>query len=249
MYMCTVLYLPAKEKSYFVSLRDENPNRASASPPSIWSIANTEFVAPKDEEGGGTWIGTSEFGTVIVLLNGGFENHEKMGRYIKSRGIIVTELLASQDPLDSWINMNLYQIEPFTLLIWSKQELHQLVWDGINKHKNPLTSTQPYLFSSSTLYSAEAKQTRLLLFQNWIKTKPFITPETILDFFKRFPDKENGFIINRNEKIKTLSYSFIELTQEQSAVMHYYNLQNGEHNTLTIGFAKTGGHTLKFEQV
>ena len=51
--------------------------------------------------------------------------------------------------------------------------------------------------------------------------------ESLLSFFLAEADAENGFIINRNEKIKTVSYSFITINKSHSALIEYYDfIQN-----------------------
>ena len=232
--MCTVLFIPGKKQHFFVSLRDENPNRMAASSPFIWENNPIHFMAPKDEQAGGTWAGINSLGTAIILLNGAFQNHEKACHYATSRGLIVTSLLAAAQPITDYLKMNLQNIEPFTLIIFHNNLLYQLVWDGENKFPIQLNAHQPYIFSSSTLYTLNAKEVRENLFNNWIKKNPPISPESIFAFFKSFPDKHNGFIINRNEEIKTLSYTFIELLHDKRAVIHYTNLKNNDNKTLSL---------------
>ena len=99
------------------------------------------------------------------------------------------------------------------------------MWDGFLKHKFKLDADKPYVWSSSTLYNKVAKDNRDELFQNWIAINPSISKLSVLNFFKSFEDIENGFLMNRNEKIKTLSYSFIELTKND-AYFNYYDFNN-----------------------
>ncbi len=222
--MCTVAFIPNREGGHFASLRDESPKRAATLTPSINEKNRIKYLAPIDSLAGGTWIGLSELGNVIILLNGGFENHTKENHYLKSRGLIVKELLSSEMPVIDWQLMDLAHIEPFTLVVWSEKLLFQLVWDGTQKHRRRLNSDVAHLFSSATLYNSESKAKREDLFMNWLAMNPPINKLTLLQFFQAFNDEQNGFIINRNEEIKTLSYSFIELTDNQ-ITMNYYDLE------------------------
>jgi uncharacterized protein with NRDE domain len=223
--MCTVVYIPQIYGCYFASLRDESPVRVKAITPQIITNKEVSFIAPIDPEGNGTWIGTNEIGNVIVLLNGGFESHKQEKPYRKSRGLIVTELLATEMPVVEWSLMDLEGIEPFTLVIWSEKSLFQLVWDGEKKHRTRLESDKSYVWSSSTLYNKEARDIREDLFQNWIAMNPPITKLSLLAFFKMFNDEKNGFIMNRNEIVKTLSYTFIELYFEKHSNISYYDFE------------------------
>ena len=133
--MCTVVFIPGKDNYFFASLRDENPARLRAIAPSFIAAPNGNYIAPTDPSGGGTWLGANEFGNVIILLNGGFKNHNRKTAYSKSRGIIVKELLADSMPVIEWNLMNLENVEPFTLIVWADDKLFQLVWDGEEKHR------------------------------------------------------------------------------------------------------------------
>lgn len=224
--MCTVVFVPGNNKHYFASLRDEDPKRAKATMPILQSDNNVMYLSPVDPVGGGTWIGVNETGYVIILLNGGFEKHQVAGPYLKSRGIIVKELLGAAMPVVDWMLMDMENIEPYTLVVWADNNLFQLVWDGAAKHRIRLTTDTPHLWSSSTLYNNNIKTYRKELFENWMATAPEISKISVLNFFNAVSDNENGFIINRNERIKTLSYSFIELTANEAALMSYLDLQS-----------------------
>lgn len=232
--MCTVLFIPEKNKQYFASLRDESPNRPKALAPKNYQSLQVNYIMPKDTLAGGTWLGVNEYKNVIILLNGGFENHERKGSYIKSRGQIVKELLLSVMPVVDWQLMDLNNIEPFTLIVWSDEHLFELVWDGEIKHRKGLDITVAHIWSSSTLYNKQAKIEREELFQNWIAMSPPISKRSILNFFKEKVDAENGFLMNRNEKMKTLSYSFIELSDSTIATLDYFDLQNFKHTSNTL---------------
>ncbi|MBP6022475.1 NRDE family protein [Ferruginibacter sp.] len=236
--MCTVVFVPGTNKYYFASLRDEDPKRAKAVTPTLQSNNEVMYLSPVDPVGGGTWIGVNEMGHVIILLNGGFEKHQVGGPYLKSRGVIVKELLGVAMPVVDWMLMDMENIEPYTLIVWADNNLFQLVWDGTEKHRIRLAMDTPYLWSSSTLYNNKIKTYRKELFENWMATTPAISKTSVLDFFNTVADNENGFIINRNERIKTLSYSFVELTDNEAAVMNYLDLQSLTDKTVAIALKK-----------
>ena len=232
--MCTVIYIPGNETSYFASLRDESPLRPAALAPEIYHANGIHQMSPKDALKGGTWVGINEFRNVIILLNGAKEKHIQKDNYLKSRGLIVNDLLASELPIVDWSLMNLEGVEPFTLVVWSDESLFELQWDGTQKQRILIDKTVPQIWSSSTLYSTESRDKRSNLFQNWIAMEPPIDKLTLLKFFKSFPEMENGFIMNRNEKVKTLSFSFIELPQSEFASFDYFDLQKYTHHQKVI---------------
>jgi uncharacterized protein with NRDE domain len=230
--MCTVVFLPNNGHYCFASLRDESPLRQAAIVPAIYTNHGVDYVAPLDAKAGGTWVGVNEAGNVIILLNGGFENHVRQANYRQSRGLIVKELLAVVEPVSDWLNMNLSDIEPFTLIVFSDNHLYQLVWDGELKHNIGLDAKQPYIWSSATLYSKVAKATRSQLFKEWLATKHEISEQTILSFFESVGDTNNGFLINRSATMQTLSYTFIALAE--SAKIQYHDFLNSTKSTTTI---------------
>jgi uncharacterized protein with NRDE domain len=208
------------------SLRDENPKRQVAKAPTIQESSVSRILAPIDAQSGGTWVGVTQSQHAIILLNGGFTNHEKKTNYERSRGLIVLEMLHAEYPMKEWEKIRTERIEPFTLIVWSNHKLFQLIWDGTTKHKTELDSTVPYLWSSSTLYNTNIKQIRNAIFHEWIKKEPEISASSILEFFRSFTDKENGFIMNRHEYLKTLSYTCIEIKPSHAANMQYHDLLN-----------------------
>lgn len=238
--MCTVVYIPNNNgTSYFASLRDESPLRPKASVPQVNDENGIKFLSPVDAYAGGSWIGVNDFNNVIILLNGGFENHTRKRFYRKSRGIIVKELLSSELPVVDWNLMNLTDIEPFTLIVFSDDNLFQLVWDGADKTRILLDASIPHIFSSSTLYSKEAKAKRKDMFDNWIAMNPPISKLGLLNFFKAFNDKENGFVIDRSATMKTISYSFIELQHHQTACFNYYDFIDYKFSSMDMSIGKT----------
>ena len=132
--MCTVTFVPLGDKNFVLtSNRDVSWKRAPASPPETHIEQGVKLLYPRDEEAGGTWIGSSYESRLICLLNGGFENHVRKLPYRKSRGLIVTELLAAKELSPAFESIDLVNIEPFTLVTveWKDElTLGEFVWDG-----------------------------------------------------------------------------------------------------------------------
>ena len=228
--MCTVVFIPENDKFYFASLRDESPLRSKALLPEINISNEVHYLSPKDSKEGGTWVGVNNRGSVIILLNGGLQNHKRKEKYRKSRGLIVNELLSSDMPLVDWSLLRLEDIEPFTLVLFDKINLFELVWDGAQRMKTQLNTSIAHIWSSSTLYDADAKANRESHFRNWINVKPAISMNSLSSFFKSVKDSENGFIINRKEQVKTLSYTFIEFHNNVNAQMDYLEIGQSTSN-------------------
>ncbi|MCF6294819.1 MAG: NRDE family protein [Flavobacteriaceae bacterium] len=233
--MCTVTIIP-KGKNDFVltSNRDESPNRTSLAP-DIYLVEGTKMMFPKDELAGGTWIGVSEKNRLICLLNGGFICHERKADYRMSRGVVVSDLLASEDVVASIEDYNLIDIEPFTLVIvdWNiSLKLFELVWDGQQKHFSAL-ALEPKIWSSSTLYSKAMKKERLQWFKDF-KIANELHSASIMNFHKTagYDNKDYGVIMDR-DFVKTTSITQVE-KKEDVVEMRFNNLQSKNTSVKTL---------------
>lgn len=182
--MCTVTFLPLNKTDFILtSSRDIPFSREKATHPKEYLEGSVKLWYPKDGKAGGSWIGTSSKNRLICLLNGGYVNHTSLANYKKSRGVIVKELLKTENIRKALNAINLKNVEQFTLVIvdWNSElELIEFVWDGNEKHlkKMPLES---HIWSSSTLYNEEVKQLRRDWFDKWQKENK-ISLDTILSF-------------------------------------------------------------------
>ncbi len=168
--MCTVTYIYLNNNNFILtSSRDVPFSREKADLPKQYIEEGISLYYPKDGKAGGTWIGFSDKKRMICLLNGGFKNHKQQEYYIKSRGLIVKELLSSDDITKACETIDLEKVEPFTLVIvaWIKKiDLFEFVWDGNNKHFNILKQ-ENHIWSSSTLYTDAIKNRRKSWFKKW----------------------------------------------------------------------------------
>jgi hypothetical protein len=139
-------------------------------------------------------------------------------------------------PVVDWQLMDLKNVEPFTLIVWSECNLFELVWDGTKKYRKMVDASVAYIWSSSTLYDMTAKSNREEWFYNWMAMKPPVSKRSVLNFLISVNDSQNGFIINRKEKMKTLSYSFIEFSNSDFASFDYFDLDKYTHSTQNIDF-------------
>ncbi len=190
-----------------------------------------KLLYPKDGKAGGSWCAVTEHGNAAVLLNGGTKDHTPTGNYVKSRGIIFLDIMASKEPLMRFSNIILNNIEPFTIIAVYKNHLFELIWTGNNKMLNQLDCTQTYIWSSVTLYDETTRLLRKRWFTQWQEAfiEKAITRESIESFhrFKDPSDISNSIVMNRNNLIKTVSISIMEINHTNATV--YYNdlLSNG----------------------
>ncbi|GAA4270737.1 NRDE family protein [Aquimarina gracilis] len=233
--MCTVTLIPIRENDFILtSNRDEVINRKTL-PPEFYRVNKTRMLFPKDALAGGTWIGVSDKNTMICLLNGGFEIHERQVSYRQSRGVVVKELLEADHLENAIESYDCKGIEPFTIVAvnWkSNLRLFEFVWDGFQKHFKVLDK-KTHIWSSSTLYTKEMKSLR----KNWFDTfesKNVITSDSLLGFHKNagIGDKDVDLQIDRGF-LKTISITQIVKNEEELS-MRYENLQNEEVNKVVF---------------
>ena len=201
--MCTVTFIPLGDTNFVLtSNRDVSYKRAPATPPEIHKERGVDLLYPRDEEAGGTWIGSSYDNRLLCLLNGGFENHVRKLPYRKSRGLIVTELLAAKELTMALESVDLEDIEPFTLVIveWKGElTLGEFVWDGAKRHRK-MFPLEPQIWSSSTLFDPKMRDTRRLWFEKW-KNQGDTSPESVLEFHKTAGrgDDNVGVVLKRRQ--------------------------------------------------
>jgi uncharacterized protein with NRDE domain len=99
--MCTVSFIATKTGVIITSNRDEHILRV-ALPPQKYLYNQKSIIYPKDVTAGGTWYATDGISKVIVLLNGAAEKHTHNPPYRRSRGLIVLDLISTQNPISEW---------------------------------------------------------------------------------------------------------------------------------------------------
>jgi len=204
--MCTVSFVRINDAVVITSNRDEHILRENAAAPDFHVLPGKKIIFPRDTRAGGTWFAAADNGTVAVLLNGAFKKHIARPPYRKSRGLILLEMIEAGEPFSFFKELNLDNIEPFTIILYQPGLLHELRWDGTVKHEKKPDVFGNYIWSSSTLYSDEIIKHRENLFQQFTHSPAGITAAGIHDFHTgNNGDDENGFIINRQTGMKTFS--------------------------------------------
>ena len=226
--MCTVSYVPIKNGFCITSNRDEQVTRAKAVPPKEYSINNKKITFPKDPKAGGTWFAQSK-DAIIVLLNGAEEKHIVKTSYRKSRGLIVLDLITIGDIIAGWHEIDLQNIEPFTIVLYYDSKLFQLQWNEIEKSLINLDTTKNHIWSSSTLYSKEIREERAKWFDHFLNKNKNVSAKEMLNFhqFTKPNNADFGLQINRNNILKTISITQTA-TQNNETVMTYIDLLPNE---------------------
>lgn len=232
--MCTVTYIPTAKGIYLTSNRDESAQRGRALPPAQYDCNGDKLIYPKDPDANGSWIALKQCGDAAVLLNGAFVRHERQPVYRKSRGLIFLEIMAGNNPPDHFLQIALDGIEPFTLVLFNRNQLWECRWDGYKKHKVLLNASRPYIWSSTTLYHKDVAEERRRWFMQWLSSASELNTAKIMTFHQCAGkgDLYNGLVINRENKMRTVSITSVNINADKPA-MSYWDLEEGT-NTVKI---------------
>ncbi|KAF2517563.1 NRDE family protein [Flavobacterium salilacus subsp. salilacus] len=233
--MCTVSFINTGDKVIITSNRDETIARGIALPPQTYMVNNYKIIFPRDPKAGGTWFAVKENDTIGVLLNGADKKHTHNPPYAKSRGLILLDIISTDSPIEYWNTASLDNIEPFTIVSYSNNKLHQMRWDGNNKNLIELNPEQNHIWASATLYSAEVQKKRKELFSEFLNNTKNADKKSILQFhqFTEENDKENGLVINRHGILKTVSITQA-IFHKNKIDVYYKDLISGSEKTKTV---------------
>jgi hypothetical protein len=236
--MCTVSFVPVKDKIFITSNRDEKLSRKKGIEPAANEYNGYKILFPKDADAGGTWIAAKENGDAAVLLNGAFINHLPEPPYRKSRGLILLDILASEIPSIQFTKIDLENIEPFTSILLEKNLLYEFRWDGAERFHRQLSPLPPQLWSSATLYDGLAVKKREQWFADFLDKNPSPSLEEIMNFhrFTGDGDLKNDLLMRRDGAYSTVSITSIVLERE-NIKMHYLDLMLNKEYSSALGLS------------
>jgi uncharacterized protein with NRDE domain len=238
--MCTVTYIKHQDQYFLTSNRDENINRPAAIHPHKNVVGDIHLYYPEDPQGKGTWFCVNKNGAVCILLNGAQKKHISQGPYRKSRGIVLLELIIKQQMKAGWEEMNLENIEPFTIVAFSNGLLYQLRWDGSQKESIQLNPDESHIWASSTLYSDGIISQKKSMFDNFLnENKLNIDGDKILTFHSstKKEDTVSEIQSHTNEIVITKNITQCVITKTDFTLTHL-DLLTKEKSTQKISISK-----------
>ena len=235
--MCTVTFIPVKDKFFITSNRDEKFSRQQALPPAVYNINDTKIIFPKDANAGGTWVAMQQNGNAAVLLNGAFVKHIPQPKYKKSRGIVFLEIITAATPSRYFSKIDLEGIEPFTLVLLENNKLYEYRWDGEKKYFLQVENTIPHIWSSATLYDEDVVKKREQWFADFLQKKAVPSQEDILHFhqFTGDGDSHNDLQMDRDGIMQTVSITSMAISQSHAS-MEYADLKDNKRYQQKIDF-------------
>ncbi|NBC57975.1 MAG: hypothetical protein GVY05_06805 [Bacteroidetes bacterium] len=231
--MCTVTFIKHQDGFSLTSNRDEQATRPTF-PPRVYEEYQQNLVYPKDQKAGGTWIASSEQNISVCLLNGAFKKHMRQLPYDRSRGQVLKERFAFQSNSEFIHKVDLNNVEPFTLLMIDhadQLDFKVLVWDGNQKHSKTVDTTQNHIWASATLYSDEQLKNRQIWFQKFLNNHDVINAKDILNFHTGSftDDKSNDMLMQRDQELKTISVSQIDINSTQKQFIYKDLVENKDY--------------------
>lgn len=233
--MCTVTFIPTKAGFILTHNRDEAPSR---SPQHILKeeTSNDILLFPRDTKAGGAWIATAKSGRTACLLNGAFVKHHHTPPYRRSRGLMLLDFFEQEnaDSFFAWYDLD--GIEPFTFLFFEEHSIIELRWDGSQRHLKNLSSSEAHFWCSATLYPAEMHAKREQIFRNWLAQQISLPkPADLLRLHRTgsVGDPENDFVMNRNDRVRTVSITQVVGTKKILR-MRYFDLLEGHSDVRQI---------------
>jgi len=218
--MCTLTFIPQKAGFLMTVNRDEAPQRAAGEPIIKLFNGHKLWLAPEPVSGSSNLVLNSETGRVVVLLNGAFVHHDHQPPYCKSRGAVVLEAFDELSLKSMFETYDFEGIEPFTLVMFDHNLLGELRWDGLKTHYAEMDIHIPHIWSSAMLYRGKWQLERERWFHEFLIQKPNPTKEELLWFHHHAGDfdPENGLVMNRMNRVKTVSVSQLSIEQNTCKV-------------------------------
>jgi hypothetical protein len=186
--MCTATWIRTQDGYELFCNRDESLTRKSALPPQVLNLGDTQAIAPRDGDFGGSWISVNEFGLSLCLLN--LYSVPRLSGEFTSRGLLLMELAGSHSPEQVIARMaekRLQQFQPFTLLALAVGQLAVpaviFQWNGSERLIDRDGDRQMPLTSSS-FDSANVIESRKRCFDNRAAAAGGIDADLLFDFHR-----------------------------------------------------------------
>lgn len=161
--MCTLTFIPTTDGFVAGMNRDERLSRPKALPPKRFSFFDHTAVYPH-ESSGGTWIACNSHGNLLALLNWNDVSPLRGATKVKSRGLLIPELISVGTLADTEagvVQFDLNVFPPFRLVgaFPAESVIIEWRWNGSCLETTRFGWEKRHWFSSS-MSDAQAQQER-----------------------------------------------------------------------------------------
>ncbi|TBR37712.1 hypothetical protein CBF23_013980 [Marinomonas agarivorans] len=217
--MCTLSWLTTSDGIRIFFNRDEAKTRPKALLPSVQiAKAGHKYIMPIDSQSNGSWMGVTEHGFSVCLLNF-YQGKTPKGELI-SRGLLVRDLLElpKTEPIEQYLNkQKWHQYAPFTLVLFLPSHKSPLTycWDGENFSTVEIHS--PY--TSSGVDFPEVSAARQATFSHYFSFQGEEAEIRKVKKLREFhtshqPIKSKLSVCMHREDASTVSFSEIKVTTQ-----------------------------------
>lgn len=161
--MCTVTILARPRGVCITMNRDEQRTRAAEHAPALWP--NNGLTAPRDPASGGTWIGFNPRGQWACIMNS-YVAHTPT-RADTSRGEIIPNLLAHEDPDTALAALEVAAYRPFRLILGTRTQWQLYHSNGQSLSIEARAEGRDVMFSSSSWNADAVLPARDAAFARW----------------------------------------------------------------------------------
>ncbi len=211
--MCTASWLKRGDSLLLFFNRDELRDREAALPPTARLDAGVGWVAPTDGRAHGTWIGATERGLALALLNRSDGNRPAEA---ESRGRLIPTLVDVEDAEHLAARLARHRLErfaPFRLLaLWRGAESALIAgWDG-ERLDFDTADAELGLLCSSGLGDERATAARGAVWERWRSDSPAWEARNHREFHRdHTPEPSAWSVCVHRPEAATVSFTEIEL--------------------------------------
>ncbi|HEY4274496.1 MAG TPA: NRDE family protein [Rhizomicrobium sp.] len=217
--MCTISFLPMRSGFLLAMNRDEQKTRPRALKPRKYWTGTHAALFPSEPDGG-TWVGVSDAGLSLALINW-YAKPQRDRALCVSRGVIIPHLLAAESMADigaMFADLPLERINPFRLIAASAHEkrLREWRWDGTVLSSHKFRWSRRHWFSSGYNEALVNKKRAAA-----VRGMAALTPARLRKLHAaHLPERGPFSLCMHREEAETVSYTEITVSRS-GAEMRY----------------------------
>jgi hypothetical protein len=218
--MCTLAWLRRDGGFTLWHSRDERRSRGVAIPPVVGHANGVGWIAPRDSDSGGTWVGVNTHGVVVGIANLFVGSSPVPPARKVSRGLLVQELLESPTTVQVERRVRAFDLdafESFTLVVLeSGLDPIILRWD-----RSELTRISPLgsiLLVTSAGGSRAIEDQRTRLFE--AGEDAGLSADRIEELYRAPPQSELASVCVHRPEVSTVSLTRIEVFPHQVSLTY-----------------------------
>ncbi len=215
--MCTVTWARDLDGCGYQLLcnRDEKLTRSKALPPAAGVRDGVRFLAPRDPDGGGTWLSVNELGVTICLLNGAGSAPVQA----KTRGSLVLGLAGSSssgEAAERVESADLSRFAPFTLVAIDS-DVSVCQWDGARCRVTSQNTDALLPLSSSSFDTERVCDRRRAGFRRFHSSHA----GGLFDFHRSHGDRPSAYsTCMHREDAATVSFSWVSVSAAEIRLLY-----------------------------